>query len=296
MRLSYGTSAGYPDPYQTRNVLDTRTNEFVTAGGTVLNTNSVSNTFGNPNLEPEKHTEVEFGIEGRLFNNRIGVDLSVYNKQSTDLIFNLDLDPSTGGTNTTVNVAAVENVGVELGLTFRPVQTKDWVWDINTNFTTNDNNVIAIGDGLDKFAMSGFSNLGNFAVPGEQFGQIWGAQIVRDDSGTPVIASNGLYQREADIGAIANPNPDWVANAGTTVSWKGITFRMLWNYQQGGEMWASTPSTLLSRGILQETDFDRFVPVIVPGVLADGSPNNIQVTPNNPVSYTHLTLPTTPYV
>lgn len=37
----------------------------------------------------------------------------------------------------------------------------------------------------------------------------------------------------------------------------------------------------MGRGILQETDFDRFVPVIVPGVQADGTPNDIQITPNN---------------
>ena len=280
VRFGYGTSAGYPDPYQTRNVLGTATNAFISNGGDVLNLNFVDDNFGNPNLEPERHREFEFGIDARLFKNRIGVDLSLYDKESTDLIFPLSLDPSTGFTSTTINVAEVSNRGIELGLTFRPVQTKDWVWDINTNFTQNNNVIEQIGEGLDKFLIDGFTFAGNYAVPGEEYGVIWTDAVLRDDAGNPIIGANGVFQAAPDIAQTGNPNPDWNLNAGTTLSWKGITFRMLWNYQQGGDMYAGTPSTLLSRGILEETDFDRFVPVIVPGVLADGSPNNIQVTAN----------------
>ena len=280
LRLGYGTSAGYPDPYQTRNILGTATNAFETAGGDILNLNFVDNNFGNPNLKPERHGELEVGIDARMFKNRVGIDLSIYDKQSTDLIFPLALDPSTGYTSTTVNVAEISNRGIELGLTFRPVQTKDWAWDINTNFTQNNNVVEKIGEGLENFVFAGYSGLGNYAVPGEEYGVILADAILRDDAGNPIIGANGVYQADPDIKQVGNPNPDWNFNAGTTVNWKGITFRMLWNYQEGGDMYAGTPSTLLSRGILQETDFDRFVPVIVPGVLADGSPNNIQVTPN----------------
>jgi hypothetical protein len=65
------------------------------------------------------------------------------------------------------------------------------------------------------------------------------------------------------------------------VSWKGLTFRAQVDYVKGGDMWASTPSTLYARGILEETDFDRFVPVVTQGVDSDGNPNTIQITPNN---------------
>ena len=179
VRFGYGTSAGYPDPYQTRNVLGTATNAFISNGGDVLNLNFVDDNFGNPNLEPERHREFEFGIDARLFKNRIGVDLSLYDKESTDLIFPLSLDPSTGFTSTTINVAEVSNRGIELGLTFRPVQTKDWVWDINTNFTQNNNVIEQIGEGLDKFLIDGFTFAGNYAVPGEEYGVIWTDAVLR---------------------------------------------------------------------------------------------------------------------
>ena len=96
LRLGYGTSAGYPNPYQTRSVLGTVTREFISNGGTIINTNTVGDRFGNPDLMAETHTELEFGVEGRFFNNRVGIDLSLYDKNSSDLIIDLDLDPSTG--------------------------------------------------------------------------------------------------------------------------------------------------------------------------------------------------------
>ena len=91
LRVGYGTSAGYPDPYRTRNFLGSSTNDFVTTDGTILNTNTVSNLLGNRELKHELITELEFGMEGRFINNRLGVDLSLYNKQSDDLIVDLPL-------------------------------------------------------------------------------------------------------------------------------------------------------------------------------------------------------------
>ena len=47
-------------------------------------------------------------------------------------------------------------------------------------------------------------------------------------------------------------------------------------YQDGGDVYSATALTLLGRGNTVDTDFDRFLPIVLPGVLADGSQNNIQ--------------------
>ena len=59
---------------------------------------------------------MEVGIEAKFLQNRIGLDFSWYDKQSKDLIIDLDLDPATGFTNTTVNAAEISNTGIELGV------------------------------------------------------------------------------------------------------------------------------------------------------------------------------------
>jgi len=317
LRLGYGTSAGYPNPYRTRSTLASATNAFVTNGGTTLNTNSVSNILGNETLKPELHKETEFGMEARFIENRLGVDLSLYNKTSSDLIIALLLDPSTGYDETTVNAAEVQNRGIELGLNVTPLKNKDFYLNVGFNFTKNNNLILALDPSLEQFLIpdAGLSFLGNFAVAPKEiggtsevsaddfpfgtvrgneiffpYGVIIGQTIVRDEAtGRPIVGGDGLYQATPDIGQIGDPNPDFKTTTFGNIAYKGVGFRVQFDYTRGGDIWASTPSTLYSRGILKESgEFDRFVPVVVPGLreVDDGAggtmlvENNIQVTPN----------------
>ena len=277
LRVGYGTSAGYPDPYSTRSVLDASTRQFITPGGTVLNTNSVANFLGNRNLTRELFEEIEGGVEARFLQNRVGIDLSLYQKTSRDLIINLPLDPATGYTSTTVNAAEVENRGVELGLNITPVIAGDFRWDITLNYTRNVSNVNSIIDGVDQVNIAGYSNLGNYAIPGEQYGMLWGERFLRDENGQIIVNGQGGYNFAPD-GVIGDPNPDFQANWINNISWKGLSFGFQWQYIQGGDIYSSTVGALLARGNTTDTDFDRNVPIVLPnGVKADGTPNDIQV-------------------
>ena len=309
LRLGYGTSAGYPDPYQTRTVLGTNANAF-NVGGNVVQSNFVSNRFGNVELKPEKHTELELGVESRMFNNRFVVDLSFYNKQSSDLIIELELDPSTGGTLSTVNSAQLSNKGIEAGVTITPLATSNFRWDLTANFTKNISRVEGIAEGVDQVLIDGFSFLGNFALapvdandetldPRETkfatlsggkyyypYGAIIGTRILRDEAtGLPIVEAGGRYQQDPNDGVIGDPNPDFTTNFISSIGYKGLSFRVQFDWQQGGDIWGSTASTLTARGIAGETAFDRFVPVVVTGLKRDSDgnlvENDIQITPNN---------------
>ncbi len=276
LRIGYGTSAGYPGPYQTRSVLGSATNVWIPAtGGVALNTNTVSNRLGNPNLQPELHKELEFGLEGRFLKNRVGIDLSLYDKKSTDLIIDLDLDPATGYTNTTVNAAAITNKGIELGLNLIPVRG-NFTWDINVNWTRNRNVVDKIREGVDEIVFSGFTSEGNFAIPGENFGVIKGSYFERHENGQRLVNAAGEYVAAADLKIVGDPNPDWTGNLINTLSYKGLSFNMHWSYISGGDILSMTTATMYARGNTKDTDFDRYVPVVLPGVKADGTPNDIQ--------------------
>lgn len=276
MRVGYGTSAGYPNPYRTQNYLVANTRQFITAGGSVLNTNAISNRLGNPNLTPELHKELEFGMEARFLNNRFGVDLSLYNKNSENLIIDLNLDPSTGATVTTVNAADLNNRGIELALNFVPVRTSSVNWDFTLNYTRNRSEVQSIFPGVDQVVISGYTNLGNFAVVGEQYGIMQGSPYVRDDNGNLLVNALGSYISGSNIDVIGDPNPDFQANWINNVSWKNFSFGFQWQYQHGGDIYSSTITSLMARGNTVDTDVDRFQPIILPGVKNDGTPNDIQ--------------------
>ncbi len=290
LRVGYGTSAGYPNPYQTRNTLNTVTNTFVTGGGNILNTNSVSGRLGNPNLRHELHRELEAGVEARFLNNRVSVDLSVYDRQSSDLIIDLDLDPATGFNNTTVNAAELENKGIELSLGIAPVKTKDFTWDITLNYTRNVSNINSIFEGIDQIQiaanssdplnsnnLAGFAGqLGNYAIVGQQYGVMQGQAFQKDASGNLIVDGQGNYVGDSGIDIIGDPNPDFTANWINNFSFKGLSFGFQWQYIKGGDIYSSTVQSLLARGNTVDTDVDRFVPLIMPGVKADGTVNDIQ--------------------
>ena len=239
LRVGYGTSAGYPDPYSTRNVLQTNTNVFVTNGGQVLNTNGVSQFLGNRNLQNELFVELEGGVEARFLNNRIGLDLSLFDKTSQDLIINLPLDPATGFTSTTVNAAEVQNKGIELGLDITPVVVGDFSWDLTLNYTKITSKVNEIFEGIERVYVEGFGTLGNYAIPGEPFGVIYGQQFQKDDQGRIVVDGQGGYVR-GGFGVIADPNPEFTANWMNNITFKGLSFGFQWQYIHGGQLYSST--------------------------------------------------------
>lgn len=289
LRVGYGTSAGYPDPYQTRNFLETFANAFVTSDNQVLNLNSVSNRIGNRDLEPELHRELEAGVEARFFNSRIGLDFSYYDKNSSDLIVPLALDPSTGFTTTTVNGAEVQNRGVELGLDITPI-AGELRWDITLNYTRNRSEVLSIADGIEQIQISspgepvfegqtaGFVGaLGNYAIVGEQYGIMQGEPFQRDEAGNLIIDGQGNPIASGGLEIIGDPNPNYTANWINNISWKGLSFGFQWQYIDGGDLYSSTVQALVARGNTSDTDVDRAIPLVLPGVRqSDGEVNDIQ--------------------
>ena len=296
VRFGFGTSAGYPSPYSTRGSLVTSTKIFQTAGGALLNSNAVSNFFANPDLTPEIHKELELGIEGKFLKNRVGVDISAFTKDSEDLIINLDLDATTGYRNSTVNSASINNKGIEAIVSVVPVQSRDFTWEISGQFSLLRSEVLSIADGVEKIYVGGYVGRGNIAIPGLPYGIMEGDVIKRDYGSldgtdhlqvswddrlgyTPIVNSNGGYQ-QLGFGVIGDPNPDYVYGVTNTVTYKWVSARVQFDASVGGDVFSTTSSTLLGRGILEETGFDRFVPVVTRGLTNDGSPNVKQTTAN----------------
>ena len=111
VRAGYGTSANFPDRYHIASTLILDTKSFAQDGGFIIS-NTSGTRLGNPNLRPERIDELEFGLEGRFWDNRISMDLSIYNKITKDLIIDRPLDPSTGYTTTQTNIGKIENKGI----------------------------------------------------------------------------------------------------------------------------------------------------------------------------------------
>lgn len=278
VRMGYGTSAKSPDPYSTRNVLTTNARAFIDNGGTVFSTNSISNTLGNPNLKAELQQEYEVGIEAKLINNRVGIDLTYFDRRTRDLITNMPLDPSTGYTSTMTNIGELSNKGIELGLTLVPIETKNFKWDAFINFYTYKSKVERLSTGLSEVIIAGFSgsHAGNFAIEGQPYGVIKATDFARNDKGKPIINSNGDHTYTSSFVIMGDPNPDFTSSLINTLTYKGLSFGMQWEYRQGGDIYSMTAQTMLARGVTKDTDFDRSRTFILDGVDVNGNPNTVQ--------------------
>ena len=281
-RVGYATSARFPDPYTTRQALGIGSNVFVTPNGTQVNTNSIPNRLPNPALKPELLREFEAGLETRLINNRLTLDFTWYNRESKDQIISQQIDPSSGYTTKEINVGGVRNRGIEVGLGITPVRGRNFNWDFTVNFTRNRNKVTSLLEGVDQIPVAGFTDLGGFAIVGQPLGIMQGYYVQRDPkTGQRIVDGNGNYLSSTEIGVIGNPNPDFKTSLINNLSFKGITFRMQWDYTQGGDIYSATIRSLLARGLTKDTDFDRMQPLILPGVKQDGTPNDIQTNAFN---------------
>ncbi|HVK97571.1 MAG TPA: SusC/RagA family TonB-linked outer membrane protein [Flavisolibacter sp.] len=280
-RAGYSTSANFGTPYGTRPTLSINTNTFQDRAGTVINVNAIGNRLANPNLKPELLREIEVGFESRLFNNRANIDLSLYRRVAEDQILERELDPATGFTVSRINAGSVRNKGIELQLGVTPVRTRDFNWNITNNFTLNRSLVFDLPSDVKQIVIDGFTNEGLFAINGQPLGVIQSTFAVKDPvSGQRLVDNNGNYVPSPGIGIIGNPTPDFKLSTINTLGYKGFSFRMQWDYTQGGDMLAYTPGTLIGRGLTKDTDFDRTLQLILPGVKASDPkvPNDVQIS------------------
>jgi TonB-linked SusC/RagA family outer membrane protein len=282
VRLAYGTSAGFPPPYSTRNILTQRARAF-DVGGAVTQTHEVANRLGNPDLRPELQQELEFGLEGVMFNNKLRFDFSMYEKNTSDLITDSPIDPATGFTFTQKNIGKLRTRGIELQATVTPISTASgFRWESTINWSMYRSVVMELAEGLDQVVISGFTTLGNFAIPGEPFNVIKGIGFERDEqTGQPVILSNGLQKPTADLVILGDPNPRWNGSWINSFSYKGFTLNAMIEYRHKGDVFSNTVTATLARGVTKDPVVDRELTFIMPGVKEDGTPNDIQITASN---------------
>ncbi len=281
IRLGYGSSAGFPDVYSTRNTLSLTGRSFIDENGNVVSSNTTSDFLGNPALEPERVSEIEMGIDARFLNNRVGLNASVFKKETKDLITLKDLDPSTGYTSTTINGGDMEVKGVEVDLDVHFIKSMDrgFNWTTNINFYADESLVTRLPEGIEQIIIGNYfaADAKNAAIVGQPFGVLIGDKIARDENGNKIItASTGNYVNVPDDVVIGDPNPDWTASLDNGFSYKGLTLGATLGYRHGGDIFSKTAVTLLSRGVI-DFPFDRLGTYILPGVNPDGSTNTTQI-------------------
>lgn len=103
--------------------------------------------LGTQDIRWETTTSYGAGVDLGFFDEKIQVTVDWYNKNTTDLLLNADMAPSTGFKKTFKNVGEIQNRGMEFAVNTRNIQTKNFEWSTNFNISFNKNKCIALNDG-----------------------------------------------------------------------------------------------------------------------------------------------------
>jgi TonB-linked SusC/RagA family outer membrane protein len=107
----------------------------------------VFSTLGNRNLKPERSEEIELGVDGTFWNNRVSTEVTWYRKNSKDALISRILPPSigTGATARLENLGQVRNWGWEYLINARLIDRDAFGWDVTVNGSANDNELVSLG-------------------------------------------------------------------------------------------------------------------------------------------------------
>jgi len=266
-----------------------------------INAYELSSQLGNATLKPETTDEIEFGFESTFFRNRIRLDFSVYQKETSDLIVNLPIDPSTGFTKFAGNFADVQNRGIEAVLGLTPIRTKDFKWDLTYTFTKNENEVTSLYGGVDRLTITGAYGVNFYAIEGQPLGVYYASVPKKTDDGEFIVnPTTGFYELSDEEEQIGTSQRDFVMGLTNKITYKGFALSGSMDWKEGGKMYSYTNRLLNFTGNAVSTTYNQRQPFIVPNSVVDNgdavldSDGNI-VTPatysenTNPVGYADVT-------
>lgn len=236
------------DPYQLINIFN-----FSAPFGTnpQLNPSSVDL---NKDLKPETTTSAELGAELGFFNNRLRLDLSVYNTNSFDQILSVDVSPSTGYKQKLLNAGRINNKGIEVQLNVIPVQ-KEITWEVNLNYAANRSRVLELDkEGrLQNYVIGSSGSAQIIASVGQPYGTIFGNAFLRDAKGQIVVNEDGAPKADPNKKILGKYTPDWLGGISNSLSYRGIRLSFLVDASIGGSIYSGTYATGTYTGVLLNT-------------------------------------------
>ena len=216
-------------------------------------------TRGNPILKPETTESTEVGLEMRFFNNRLHFDYAFYTNNTYDQIISPRGPQSTGYIFCSQNMGDVYNKGMELTIGGTPVKTRDFSWESSINVYGNRGTVKHLPDGT-KYLYVTDVQVGNVQAASYNDGPFMalsGGEWLRNENGDLVLDKNfmpqGAQSNSTQI-LVGNREPKFQGGWNNTLTYKGFTFNMLWEFRVGGAVFNGTEYAMTMSGMSKLTE------------------------------------------
>ncbi len=262
------------------------------ASGAILGNISNRTTIPNSTVTPYLSSELEFGTDFRLFGNRVGVDLTYYNRTSTDIILNTTVSQTSGFNNTSINIGELNNKGIELLINATPVITSVFTWDVSFNMAKNTSQVRSLGEDAEGNAIE-FLNLQEARTRQERIrhyvdspaGLITGYKH-RTIDGQKVYTAEGFPVRSEKFEILGEGRHPFSAGLSNNLRYKNFNFSFLIDMRSGGSVMSGTNVIAFGVGLHKETLPGRESEVgdsglTVSGVGEDGAALTVNIAPED---------------
>jgi TonB-linked SusC/RagA family outer membrane protein len=193
--------------------------------------------LGNPNLSWETTKQVDLGVEFALLDNRITGEVDLYQKNTTGLLLNRQLQLTSGYTTITENVGSLRNKGLEIALNGR-ILDGDFKWSVGGNMSFNRN--------LIQNLPTPIIPTGN-TISRVQAGEPLGVFYAKKYAGVDPNTGDALYYQTdgsaskdyaaAPVQRVGNPNPKFTGGVNTTASFKGFDLSALGQFTSGNDLY-----------------------------------------------------------
>ena len=213
----------------------------------------------NPNLQPFTVTEKEIGLEARLFNNRLHLDVAAFDKVTTDQIMDVQLSNASGYTTSRKNLGSLKNQGIELMIEYTPIETPNFRWTTSWNNTFLKTEVLSVGENPDgtpindllliNFNNTGMEFLGELHYTvGMPMNMLYTRTYLRNANGDILLRDDGRLLATPDFVPVGTSIPKHTGGWNNTVSYKNLTLGVFFDYKLGGTVLSSTLLNMTRQG------------------------------------------------
>jgi TonB-linked SusC/RagA family outer membrane protein len=230
LRAGYSEAPIFPGAYET-----SPTYSSGTSYGSLASL-AVPNTLSNPNLTGGMRTELEYGIEFKFLNNRLGLDVTYFDREDSNLPVAISSAASTGYTGLNVNSKITSSNGVEVMLSGTPIQNENLRWDVSVNFATMEKTVDFIYEGIERNILNSWlswSSMDLQEIVGEEWGMLYGRKRRQDANGNWMYFASGnhMYDNNQLLGNIM---PNYTGGINSNLVFKNWDLAVNIDFQDGG--------------------------------------------------------------
>ena len=173
LRASYNSSGNGDAAYVTNTGNYIAQTPYPSASsGTVNYYGYQSNTLPNQHLVPERSGKYETGVEFKMFHERLGGDVTIYSQDTKSQIIPFTAPSASGVNSVLVNAGTVRNKGLEITLFGTPLQTRNFSWVTQFNYTLNRNKVISLPLGTNYLDLEDEDGIRTIAVKGGDYAEL----------------------------------------------------------------------------------------------------------------------------